>query len=280
MGSSFRSHRRVTSATLYDRLVSAACTGTERELTIAKTVIDDFVDSLHDLVQEEDLSEFTLAGHSLGGYLAGHFALKYPNKVSSLILISPVGIPLTPVESVRVKGSELDWRIRLIGELWKLNITPQLIIRMAGRRGYNMLLNGVNRRFDNRWTGEESRIVTDYIYQITALPGNGEYCLNTLLEPIFTKRDIPDVTTGRTSRAGVYAKLPLENELQKLSIPILMLYGDNDWLSFPEAQQVVNKWQQAVLVVIPKAGHHLYLDNASVFNAGVVDWSMRNLVKM
>lgn len=37
--------------------------------------------------------EYYLAGHSLGGYLSTEFALKYPNQIKKLILLSPVGIP-------------------------------------------------------------------------------------------------------------------------------------------------------------------------------------------
>ena len=39
---------------------------------------------------------FILAGHSLGGYLASHYAMKYPHKIEKLVLLSPVGIPVKP----------------------------------------------------------------------------------------------------------------------------------------------------------------------------------------
>ena len=35
----------------------------------------------------------TLFGHSLGGYFATCYALKYPERVEKLILVSPAGIP-------------------------------------------------------------------------------------------------------------------------------------------------------------------------------------------
>ncbi|EWC43385.1 hypothetical protein DRE_07712 [Drechslerella stenobrocha 248] len=55
-----------------------------------------FVDSLEDWRKARGLEKFTLMGHSLGGYLAVCYALKYPNRLQKLILVSPVGIPVDP----------------------------------------------------------------------------------------------------------------------------------------------------------------------------------------
>jgi cardiolipin-specific phospholipase len=42
------------------------------------------------------LEKMTLAGHSLGGYLSAVYALKYPDRVNKLILLSPAGVPRDP----------------------------------------------------------------------------------------------------------------------------------------------------------------------------------------
>lgn len=37
-----------------------------------------------------------LVGHSLGGYLASAYTVRYPERVSGLILVSPAGVPRGP----------------------------------------------------------------------------------------------------------------------------------------------------------------------------------------
>ena len=44
----------------------------------------------------EGMTGFVLAGHSFGGYLAGNYAVKFPQHVKKLLLISPIGIRVPP----------------------------------------------------------------------------------------------------------------------------------------------------------------------------------------
>lgn len=55
-----------------------------------------FIDALEEWRIKRGLERFTLLGHSLGGYLAVAYALKYPGRLNKLILASPVGIPEDP----------------------------------------------------------------------------------------------------------------------------------------------------------------------------------------
>ena len=55
-----------------------------------------FIDALEEWRIIKKIDRFTLLGHSLGGYLAVAYALKYPGHINKLILASPVGIPEDP----------------------------------------------------------------------------------------------------------------------------------------------------------------------------------------
>lgn len=56
---------------------------------IVDTVEDHFVESLESWRNKVGINKMTLSGHSLGGYFATCYALKYPERVEKLILISP-----------------------------------------------------------------------------------------------------------------------------------------------------------------------------------------------
>jgi hypothetical protein len=55
-----------------------------------------FVDALEEWRARAGLERMQLVGHSLGGYLGTAYALKYPHRVSRLILVSPAGVPRDP----------------------------------------------------------------------------------------------------------------------------------------------------------------------------------------
>ncbi|ODM23910.1 hypothetical protein SI65_01500 [Aspergillus cristatus] len=61
-----------------------------------KEAEDWFVDALEEWRIKRKIDRFTLLGHSLGGYMAVAYALKYPGRLNKLILASPVGIPEDP----------------------------------------------------------------------------------------------------------------------------------------------------------------------------------------
>jgi len=55
-----------------------------------------FVQSLEEWRTKMGLETMTLIGHSLGAYFSVVYALRYPDRVSRLILLSPAGVPRGP----------------------------------------------------------------------------------------------------------------------------------------------------------------------------------------
>ena len=71
-----------------------------------------FIDALEEWRVKRGIDKMTLMGHSLGGYMAVCYALKYPGHLNKLILASPVGIPEDPYavneEMPEPKDSEMQ----------------------------------------------------------------------------------------------------------------------------------------------------------------------------
>ena len=117
-----------------------------------------------------------------------------------------------------------------------------------------MISKYVMRRFPY-FTPQESEDFQNYIYHISALRGSGELALGAILSP------------------GAWAKKPLFHRFQGLTCPVLAIYGNEDWMDYRHAVSAFEKVKQirTSVIVIGKAGHHLYLDNVPAFNRAVLD---------
>lgn len=55
-----------------------------------------FISSLEAWRAEMGIERMVLVGHSLGGYLSAAYTVRYPERVSGLVLVSPAGVPKGP----------------------------------------------------------------------------------------------------------------------------------------------------------------------------------------
>ncbi|KAJ2759040.1 hypothetical protein IWQ56_005847, partial [Coemansia nantahalensis] len=55
-----------------------------------------FVESLEEWRRRMGIERMTLCGHSFGGYMTTLYALRYPERVEKLVLLSPIGVPDAP----------------------------------------------------------------------------------------------------------------------------------------------------------------------------------------
>lgn len=280
-----------------------------------------FVDALEEWRKERKIQRFTLLGHSLGGYLAVSYALKYPGHLNKLILASPVGIPKDPFATTAAmpepgestmeqeftqdqqavtepsRGSAFNakqtstppaqpkrplpgWLVWL----WDQNISPFSIIRMTGPLGPRFVSGWTSRRF-NHLEPTEAQALHDYSFSIFKQKGSGEYALGYILAPgAYARRPIIDRVQhlGRQPISQPEAGQPAK----ETGYPVVFMYGENDWMDVAGGLAAEEKLKQARLdillngtdeekraengsakvVIVPKAGHHLYLDNADNFN--------------
>ncbi|KAI8086614.1 Alpha/Beta hydrolase protein [Halteromyces radiatus] len=255
---------------------------------IVEEVETHFVQSLEEWRKSVGLEKMTLMGHSLGGYFATCYSLKYPERVEKLILVSPAGVSeppkdlisqeppdKTPQELLENEAEELGASMQAeaaesAGQqpptttrptrripswaryLWDHNITPMSIVRMIGPFGASLVNTYTSRRFAHLTT-EEQHDLYDYIYQITSSTGSGEYALAAILSP------------------GAYARKPLFHRLAKLKVPAVFIYGTQDWMDYQAAEEASKKMQVSTKVIRTPGGHHMYIDDPEAFNRVMVE---------
>jgi len=215
---------------------------------------DFFVNSLKQFIDLTLKGEkFFLAGHSLGGYLAAVYALRYEDDLLKLLLLSPVGLPEKPDDFTHQEIVDRfdTWKGRTYAKaamyLWDKKVTPFGPMRAMGSWGTKAFLNFyLKNRMDAITDKAERKEMKRYLHQIFLRPASGEHAISSILEP------------------GSWARKPLFNRIQTLqTIDVSFFYGDRDWMD-PAAAIHITESQMlkgSRLYFIQDADHHLYLDN-------------------
>ncbi|KAJ1308604.1 hypothetical protein OPQ81_004302 [Rhizoctonia solani] len=250
-----------------------------------------FLDALEEWRTKMGIEKMSLVGHSLGAYLSTAYALRHPERVNQLILLSPAGVPqdpntteqpaaeidltpggskaaanggAVPATEARVKELRAEQRQakrdastgwKVFSYLWEEGWSPFQVVRSAAFYGPWLVGKYSNRRFD--LTEEEKRDMHDYIWHITRAKGSGEYCIAHLLAP------------------GAHARMPLVDRINALRMPITFAYGDRDWMDPAGGKASIERLKAAgngksKMYMIPDAGHHVYMDNVSAVNRLIV----------
>lgn len=294
-----------------------------------------FVDALEEwrVARGIPMGRMTLVGHSLGGYLAVAYALKYPGRLDKLILASPVGVPEDPYAvSAELPEAEVGQEQegvangngngngvakempkrpypRWLTTLWDANVSPFSLVRWAGPLGPRLVSGWTTRRFSHLPENEASAL-HDYSYSLFRQKGSSEYALAYILAPGAFARSplirrihgvgrqylephdgpIPDPEPGAEAD-GASSSLVARRRPRENGIPVVLMYGEHDWMDVAGGFAAEEKIKQekrlalegkskeererdngdAKVVIVPRAGHHVYLDNADYFNRVVLE---------
>jgi pimeloyl-ACP methyl ester carboxylesterase len=73
-----------------------------------------------------ELTDFILCCHSLGGYIGGHYACIYKQHVRKLILLSPIGLRDDPhvVNMKDPQKFQLLKELGIVSYVWNTRISP------------------------------------------------------------------------------------------------------------------------------------------------------------
>ncbi|WOO84790.1 putative cardiolipin-specific deacylase, mitochondrial [Vanrija pseudolonga] len=270
-----------------------------------------FLSSLESWRASVGLEKMVLVGHSLGGYLATAYALRYPERVSSLILVSPVGIPrgelnlngspgpapATKAKPAQEDADNVDEGIAGNPEALEAAVTGEDAHGEAKQwqqeRENSAFRRGATKMFLWGWDKGLSpfsvlrgigpwgpMLVGKYSSRRFASQSADDVRdLHSYIYGTSTLKGSGEFCISHILKPGAYARLPLIDRVDKLKIPVSFLYGDNDWMDLDGGRDAVKVLEKAgnaagSFHVVPQAGHHLYLDNPEVTN-GIIDRAIR-----
>lgn len=202
-----------------------------------------YADVLIEFIEKLKLENIVLAGHSMGGQISMHAALRYPEKINKLILAAPAGFE-------RFHEGQKEWFRDVMTVSLVKNTSVDAIQSNLAYNFYNM-------------PDDAEFMITDRINMRSANDFEN-YC-HTVVKSVDGMVDEP-----------VIDKLDLINQ------EVLIIFGEKDNLipnrylnpGFTKdiAENGHSKLPNSTLVLIPKAGHFVQFEKADEFNAAVKDF--------
>ncbi|XP_045777921.1 (Lyso)-N-acylphosphatidylethanolamine lipase isoform X2 [Maniola jurtina] len=217
-----------------------------------------WVESVEEWRREVKLDAFILLGHSLGGYIATSYALKYPERVQHLILVDPWGFAEKPDNSKIYEKHQISiWARMIVQPLLLLN--PLWAVRAAGPAGKWLIHKtrpDIARKY-KAYIPDAETVIPEYIYQCNSQTPSGESAFHSMMHGFG------------------WAKNPMVRRVSRLdqSLPITVLYGSRSWVDNDTGQLLAESRSadNTFVQVINGAGHHVYLDKPELFNKFVLE---------
>ena len=205
------------------------------DLRLEEIDIDRYVEDLDRLRQHLRLESAALLGHSWGGCVALHYALRHPERVSHLILLNTAPASHEDVAAMRAERSRRSapHRVRL----------DQLASSVAYEQG------------DPETVAEYYRI--DFATTFKRPEDSRRLNLTWKREDILKGRAIEDRLSRGLYWVEGFTILP---ELRKLRVPTLVIHGERDFFPLASSARIAEAIPGARLVTLPDSGHFSYVD--------------------
>ncbi|AET40315.1 uncharacterized protein Ecym_5577 [Eremothecium cymbalariae DBVPG len=262
-----------------------------------------FVDSLEAWREKRNVDSFVLVGHSLGGYLSSFYALRHPERIDKLVLVSPVGVEtsiydltaehtpehqhagqLGPEVASEFKedatehttdlsidsNSPQSSSLHIPNEKGFVEHVPNIpwLVKMLWNTNVSpfsllRLLGPLGPKICANWSFRRFGACKD----TNELMNFHQYAYNN-----FKAKGSGEYAMMKILAPGALARVPLLSQLPgALKCDSLWMYGSNDWMSKEAGCIIVEELQEksdyrAEYKIVNNAGHHLYLDNPEEFN--------------
>lgn len=253
-----------------------------------------YIDALENWRQSSKITKIDfLVGHSFGGYWSGSYAVRYPENLCSLVLLSPVGVerhayaanaPI-PAQTEDITPSLDPTSLRFLSRYPILSkktisfwyyVQPYIprLLKFMGPWGvakyYDMWyskLFAVNKVIEKlggtkvftsanqlRYgTNTECRLLIEYLYNSITNGTKSDTHIKYLLTP------------ATTSRIPLFDKFASADKRDLAKYDMHVVYGQYDFMNSEAGEKLVEEvnshGKTAWFHVVPQGGHNLYIQN-------------------
>jgi proline-specific peptidase len=222
--------------------------GSDRPADARAYSIEDYANDVEELRQHLGLERISLFGHSHGGVVAMDYAARFPDRVEKLILAST----LARFAKEQVGAMEAGMAAKA-GEPWFEDASAALAAEQAG---------------DFETDEELGRLALREFPFYFAHYGDAE---RAYLEAL--REDIPNADTLRYFNQEIFETFDLRPQLARITAPTLVITGEQDFITGPVcADDIEASLSDVRKVVIPGAGHFIFVETPDAFGQAVLDF--------
>lgn len=204
----------------------------------------DYADFLHEFIQEKNLEDVVLVGHSMGGQIAMHAALNYPQHFNRLVLIAPAGIETFTVEEAAIM---------------KASYTPETVM-----------------------TASDEQVRNNFKLNFHSFPDDAEFMVEDRIA-MKEASDFETYSKIVVNNIHSMLQEPVIDKLRELKLPVLLMYGKSDLLipnKYFHPEQSIDSLVEIARENIPnvrvklieEAGHFVNFEKPSEVNKEINDF--------
>ena len=217
----------------YDQRSSGRSTGNEKPSNIT---MDNFVKDLEGLRRAVAIPKLNILGQSWGGLLAMNYAIKYPEKLKTLILLESAGASSEYIPQ------------------FNQNVENRLTVKAKEELQRIGFINRHRERIGNSFKKYLFLYFQAYFYD--------QHLANKLYLDYFDDEMARKSLLSSERFAGYLRKYDLFEALKKISCPTLIIHGDSDPIPFQQIERIHQNITGSEFVLLKKCGHFAHIEKS------------------
>lgn len=208
-------------------------------------ICEDQMSQLLELWRDKmNITHMDILGHSLGGFIASSYTLKYPQYIKNLILEDPWGFPVYNERSDMIKIILLEYLFEHVNIFYP--------IRIIGPIGLLLMRNIINdyHYYLRDYFPKNPNILSDYIYYCCSIKkATGEDFFRNI-----------SCTFGWTKHPMMLRLYELNNDIN-----IIIIYASDSFISKNPGTFIKEK-RKVDIIVVANSGHIIHAEYPTIFN--------------